>query len=322
MGVNIFYLSPNPYGGWVTFTAHLAHGLHEAGFEPAVFKRRDRCEYTDRPFGYDVWYRNLGNEEWPDELVDGPIILAAVHKKFAGYAVEIMERFPKRTSVVIHDPTELDGKLVECIKAHKINHFVIRKANLQHLPTAKLLLHPYQRMSPPPVRPPVHNAVSISRIDFDKNTAMLLDANRLLPEDRKISIRGFENRIYTRFNIVPHYPEWVQSKAAYPREIDSAVKLCAEAQYMVDMSLIKGDGGGTQYTFLEAMDAQAVPVIHYDWIRPDDEMRPGVNCLAVRSAEELRDVLMEDPPDLSEGMNETLSRHDATTVARTLMEML
>ena len=60
---------------------------------------------------------------------------------------------------------------------------------------------------------------------------------------------------------------------------------------MADMSLIKGDGGGTQYTTLEAWDAETVPIIHSGWIRRGDEMRDGKNCLVASSGEDLKRVI-------------------------------
>jgi hypothetical protein len=124
---------------------------------------------------------------------------------------------------------------------------------------------------------------------------MLLDANRLLPDHHKIQIRGFENRIYTRFKIVTKYPEWVQSVGHFPRGEGEAFKLLQRNTFNVDMSEIKGDGGGTQYTFLEAWDAGAVNVINSKWLRQGDDMQKGVNCIVVSAAEYLANVL-RDPP--------------------------
>ena len=37
-------------------------------------------------------------------------------------------------------------------------------------------------------------------------------------------------------------------------------------KFVIDLSLIKNDGGGTQYTFLEAIYNDCVLVLHNDWI--------------------------------------------------------
>jgi hypothetical protein len=93
---------------------------------------------------------------------------------------------------------------------------------------------------------------------------------------------------------VPHYPEWEQSKTTYERGTYTAVGLLGMYQTMVDMSLIKGDGGGTQYTFLEAWDANTVPIINRGWLSErDTTMRELGNCLAVRDGKELAWLLGE-----------------------------
>ena len=65
--------------------------------------------------------------------------------------------------------------------------------------------------------------------------------------------------------------------------------------YNVDMTQIKGDGGGTQYTWLEAWNAGCIPIIHDNWLldQPDD-MVPDENCIVVGSAEELAKVLSRE----------------------------
>ena len=53
------------------------------------------------------------------------------------------------------------------------------------------------------------------------------------------------------------------------------------------MSVIKGDGGGTQYTFLEAIHQDTVLILHSDWINAGSTFQSGHNCIGVGSAEEL-----------------------------------
>ncbi len=57
------------------------------------------------------------------------------------------------------------------------------------------------------------------------------------------------------------------------------------------MSIIKGDGGGTQYTFLEAIHQDCVLILHSDWINAGNTFQAGVNCIAVSNAEELAQVI-------------------------------
>lgn len=281
MKVDLFYLSPNPYGGWVTYTAHLMRCLEANGIKPTLFKIRPRTEKKERDFGYGISYRNISLD---DALArnERRLIVAAA-KNFAS---ETEALYNKGAGLVVHDPTELKN-----LPPLKGNVIVIRRVGLTYIPQATFIRHPYT------IKPYDHrglkkwNAISTCRIDFDKHTDILLDANRLLPKEKRIEIRGFENRIYTRFKIVPNYPEWEQSKAAYPRTVDAAYELLQQAFFAVDMSQIKGDGGGTQYSFLEAMNAGAINVIHKSWVMEGDDMRPNENCLAVADAAELAKVL-------------------------------
>jgi len=281
MKVDLFYLSPNPYGGWVTYTAHLIRCLEANGIKPTLFKIRPRTERNERNFGYGVKYRNISLN---DALArnERRLIVAAAKN----FSRETEALYSNGAGLVVHDPTELKN-----LPPLKSNVIVVRKVGLTYIPQATFIRHPYTIKQYDHVLEKKWNAISTCRIDFDKHTDILLDANRLLPEDKRIEIRGFENRIYTRFKIVRNYPEWQQSKAAYPRTVDAAYELLKQASFAVDMSQIKGDGGGTQYSFLEAMNAGAINIIHKSWIMENDDMKLNKNCLAVSDAAELSKVL-------------------------------
>jgi len=283
MKVDLFYLSPNPYGGWVTYTAHLMRCLEANGVEAKLFKIRPNTENRERDFGYGVKYRNISIND--ATLLGNRKLIVAAAKNFAQEALWL---YCSGAGLVVHDPTELKN-----LPMLSDNIIVVRRAGLKYIPNATFIRHPYSAL-PYDHAPKQHLAVSTCRIDFDKHTDILLDANRLLPENKRIHIRGFENRIYTRFKIVPKYPEWEQSKAAYPRTATAAYDLLKQATYAVDMSQIKGDGGGTQYSFLEAMNAGAINIIHASWLRNQDDMVNGENCVAINGPGELASLLDSD----------------------------
>lgn len=318
MKVDLFYLSPNPYGGWVTFTSHLMTALRASGVDCELFKIRPRSERKKRDFGYGKRYRNISLQEALGRK--GKKLIVAGAKQFKE---ETETLYRAGACLVIHDPTELKNlpenlDYTRCVS--------IRQIGARTLQGSVFIRHPYkcfseEDLSPqtivnyaedgsanksrwaaisdgiflPQKRTRPCKAISTSRIDFDKHTSLLLDANRLLNDEDKIDIRGFENRIYTRFKIVPHYPEWVQSVAQYPREESFAFEMMTNCTYNVDMTQIKGDGGGTQYTWLEAWNAGCIPIIHGNWLldQPDD-MVPDENCIVVGSAEELAKVLSRE----------------------------
>jgi hypothetical protein len=66
---------------------------------------------------------------------------------------------------------------------------------------------------------------------------------------------------------------------------------------MVDMSIIKGDGGGTQYTFLEAIYQDCVLVLHDEWTNKGSLFVSGVNCIVVSNEEELAKVMNVGIPE-------------------------
>jgi hypothetical protein len=285
MQVDLIYLSPNPYGGWVTYTSHLMKSLRAAGMLPNLYKVRPRAEKNTRPFGYGEVYKNTTLDYLFHSKT--PQLIVAAAKNFQE-CTDLL--WNTGAGLVVHDPTELKNLPGDVTTSNRV--VVVRKTGLEHLPKATFIRHPYVRVQNPEPVERNKNAISICRVDFDKHTDILLDANRLLPEDKRISIRGFENRIYTRFKIVPKYSEWKQSIGHFPREEGEAFKLLQQHTFAVDMSEIKGDGGGTQYSFLEAWDAGCINVINTAWIRPDDDMKHDVNCFAVHNHGDLASRLL------------------------------
>ena len=302
MKVDLFYLSPNPYGGWVTFTSHLMEALKEVGIYCELFKIRPKSELKSREFGYSKRYRNVSMQE---ALSRGNVKLIVAGAK--QFKEQTQTLYDNGACIVVDDPTELKNlpdnlDYSRCVSIRKIGARTLNGSTFIRHPykcftekdvNAQTLIEYSEGFSKKGSRP--KKAISTCRIDFDKRTHILLDANRLLEEENKIDIRGFENRIYTRFKIVPHYPEWVQSKAHYPREESFAFQMMTNCIYNVDMTQIIGDGGGTQYTWLEAWNAGCIPIIHKNWLldQPDD-MIPDKNCLVVDSAEDLAALLSQE----------------------------
>lgn len=262
--INLVYLTPNTTGGWVTFTRHLFTALSRINLRPRLLKCTKRTEGSRRQFGYGLEYRNMSLQGILE--AHGPLLLVAVGKKFAGIAKSIYEN-REDCYVVIHDPTEDYLDFVDNTRA-----IVIREIQQRRLPGSTFIRHPYdprrwdKEESDPRDRYRL-TAVSTSRIDYDKRIELILRANNRLSPEFQCHLHGFENRLYTRFRILPEFPEWEQSIRAYPRTENAATELLATANLAVDMSRIVGDGGGTQYTWLEAWDAGTLPVIHTDWLR-------------------------------------------------------
>lgn len=311
--INIFYLADNPFGGWVTFTHHLIRALERAGEEVRLFKVGTNFEDRERSFGYGHTYQNIDLSTAAGLVKDGGGIIAATDKRHMPQTRLLREM---GAVLVVHDPTEFKY-LPGVTEWERV--ITIRPSVQKLLPRSTFIPHPYERYASTLELPwdDRKRAVSVSRIDFDKRTDILLDANRILlakghTHQDRITIRGFENRIYTRFHIVEKYPEWTQSIASFPRDNGVAFNLCQQHKYMVDMSEIKGDGGGTQYSFLEAMDAGTIPILNAAW--GEGEMRDMQNCIMVSNASELAEIISNDiddefRADLICGFTEILHNH-------------
>lgn len=318
MRVALVFANTVRYGGHVTFTAHLYRALKDNGVSVRLYTPSTRTETFPRKFGYGLKYWNITPKDLLKE--DRQILITAPSKPLKEPIDALLAGDAR---IVVHDPAEFrHGWSLD--RAKKNGIIVIRKSMLEHLPKADLILHPYKRFYQNDEDSRSKFGISFSRIDYDKHTSILLDANRILPKRKKIDIRGFENRIYTRFNIMPKYPEWKQSIAAYPREFRFAVKMAHDYRFMFDMSVIKKDGGGTQYTFLEAMDAGAVCVLNEEWIIKGHVMKPGVNCLSVANAKDIKKLAREaeDRLDIRYAGYRLLKKHDHIKIGQQYVEVL
>ena len=61
------------------------------------------------------------------------------------------------------------------------------------------------------------------------------------------------------------------------------------------MSIIKGDGGGTQYTFLEAIHHDCALILHKEWVDQGNTFKKDFNCYVVGFTEnvgqEIADII-------------------------------
>ena len=265
------------YGGWVTFTAHLC-----LKYKCELFKIAKRTEKRKREYGYNVQYQNITMDNL---LQKDKFVITAVDKHYWEY----LHLFPKGTILIIHDPTELKGKQNEIVKL--IEHFkiiTIRKTVQEFIKKeynidTDFLPHPfyeYQKGN----EPSNYYSLSISRIDFDKHTDLILEANQYIPDDdKKIQIFGAENRLYVHHKLkdLKFHDYW---HGKFPKTLPLSHEgkdLLNDCHFIVDMSIIKGDGGGTQYTFLEAIYHDCALILHKEWVEQGDTFKKDHNCYVV-----------------------------------------
>jgi len=309
---NLLYLAKPIYGGWVTFTAHLSNK-----YDWPIYKITKNTEKSKRDYGYDCPYQNMC---LADILSLDNILITAVDKHYWQY----LHLFPKDTEIVIHDPTECKSSKIGNPLIQKIGELepvlpnfkviTIRESVRNYLSKnfqidSTYLRHPFYNYKKSDKEGLGYNAVCISRIDFDKNTDIILKANALI-EDKKnqIYLFGAENRIYVHHKLKDlNIQEFWKGK--FPKNLEPTYEdksILKDAKYMVDMSIIKGDGGGTQYTFLEAIYGNSVLVLHEEWINKGSLFVSGVNCIGVSNEQELANIMNNG---IDQGLTDTILKN-------------
>jgi hypothetical protein len=271
----LFYLSNSDYGGWVSFTYHLANLLQE----DSVIKIKPTLK------GGGTFYGNVRYFNVPKEVIkkfEQPII-TAVDKAHYQYL-----RLFKNPIIVIHDPTELSEEMLQIAKTNKV--ITIRESVHNLLLSLginnQFLKHPFYKYK----KEKGNNAInrSLSRVDFDKNTHIICKANNL---GAGIEIYGYKNHIYY-FHKLKELGFDSQYKGYYSKKINDISSLYANTKYLVDLSTIKQDGGGTQYTFLEAEYHHCGLILHKDWCNvPNSVYRNGENCHTIADEHELLEAI-------------------------------
>jgi len=284
--IQLIYMARPIYGGWVSFTAHMA-----LKYSLPLYKIGSRTEEKQRDYGYGVQYQNRA----PSDLPKGRILITAIDKTY----YEFLDKMPDGTMIVIHDPTEVSGKGKEPVlkalarfKVITIRESVKKFLKDQFGIKSKFVVHPFYEYPFTKTKDP-GGAVSISRIDFDKHTDIILKANKQLKDP--IDIYGAINRQYVFFKLNDlGFKRFY--KGPFEKSFEDLDDILADAKYVVDMSVIKNDGGGSQYTFLEAMYQGCALVINAKWVEGSKtEFEDGKNCFVVADEEELVSLMNKDP---------------------------
>ena len=276
--MNLLYLAKPRFGGWVSFTAHLS--LKQKW---KLYRITNTDEKKTRPFGYGVQYQNIKIDSLPNN-----ILITAIDKNFFKYLYDI----PDGSHIVIHDPTELKKELLVHLPRFKI--ITIRetveallkdKYNLDSL----FLPHPFHQY--PRTIGPRSGICSISRIDYDKHTDILIKANEFLTVP--IDIYGAKNDLYVYRKLGDTLDPFY--KGAFNKNFEELDKILSSYKFMIDMSAIKGDGAGSQYTFLEAIYHRNILILSKAWTSGlSSEFKHGINCLIVETAEDINELIDDD----------------------------
>lgn len=273
----LFYLSNSQYGGWVSFSYHLSKILNE----DHVIKVKDTFKGGSQFYG-DVKYKNIKKSAIHN--FTNPIILAVDKAHY-----ELLKYF-KDATIIIHDPTELSSEVLQFAKTNRVItiretvHRILNKMGIENV----FLKHPFYKYSKYDLNKKYNR--SLSRVDFDKNTDIICKANNI---GANIEIYGYKNHIYY-FHKLKELGFDKYYKGYYSRNLNDISKLYAETRYLVDMSTIKNDGGGTQYTFLEAEYHDCGLILHKNWCNVANSIyKHRENCYAVSNEKELLDALKQ-----------------------------
>lgn len=335
--VHLVMLNPNKFGGTVTYTAHLYHALKAAGAEPMIYEIGKRLS-GPRGFGYGCPVMRC-----PSHIIAG--LKGIIHitacvmtraNKNDEYERAVAELYDAGAFITIHDPNDLNNSFDrEFISSRRIA--IIRPNNTRICPNATFIPHPFVRHYKNFMFSATRekHAVTLSRLGAIKRTKWIVEANRFLPPSRQVWLRGYDDRFFTYNAFVRDgkYPEFRQDsdlppgeQKTFKKELGEAQKIAVQAKYLVDLTEIKGDGGGTQYSFLEGIDAGCVLILNKAWTDVHCSMwKDGYNCLTVGSMEELVDTLNKTRSfgfleGLASKAHSILTNHEPFKIGRRYLE--
>lgn len=281
------------FGGFVSYTSHLHRTFSVGGYVPSLYKIGKKTEAKKRNFNGHVKYQNVSLLDAINIASSQPTIIVAAYWK--QYSEPIRQLLKQNAHLVLHDPTEYDSNLLKCVQRYKTKVISIRACNVDNLAELQVpsvyIPHPYDPIKIGKVEKK-HHAIALSRIDFDKHTEIIAKANEKLDISNRVAIYGEVNRLYAYHKLAEATPQWEENYyGRFPLEWDSAVKKTASAEYVVDMSVIAKDGGGTQYTFLEAWNGGADLILNKKWVDnvPDTPVKNA--ALFASDEHELAEIL-------------------------------
>jgi len=278
--IPFFYLADSKYGGWVSFSAHLSLITEKNIFKVSPTGR------GSGEYGYGVFYKNV--TEGLSSVLENKVILA-IDKNHR----TMLNNF-KNSIVVIHDPTEIDDGVLDFLKKSK-KVITIRKSVsdflLKHKIDTEFIPHPFYQYEKSEVKR-IGNAVALSRIDFDKGTHTIVEANNI---GANIRIYGSKNPFYYYHKLKDlGFDQYYYGE--YKKTFNDSRKLYGGFDKLVDLSVIKNDGGGTQYTFLEADYWNQTIIVHKKWAdNPHSIWKENENCYVVSNANELLEAVKKEP---------------------------
>jgi len=284
-------------GGTASFALHLYAAMKMAEIDVRMYQFSDNPKGSKVLKGYGVRVHYATPEKALKIVRNNPSLLVSPE-----HEPLIKDLMKAGMRIVIHDPSEFVRKShrnYEHLQDETLikDPICIRPTLQAFYKDAHFIPHPYVRQFQEWVGGDLASrkiACSIARLTFVKRPEIILEANRHIHSDsEKIQLLGAENRLCTFHKLMPKFPEFKQGGRGLPLEWGASSRKAAEYMLAVDLTRFPHDGGGSQYTFMEAWDAGTVNVIHGDWLRYPGEIRADYNCLTIGSPEELAALIKE-----------------------------
>lgn len=223
--------------------------------------------------------------------------------------------------IVVHDPIEYYPEMLEL--ASKYSHIItIRLKNTHNLDergfSNTFVRHPYSRASLS--LQSKSGAVACTRLNYNKNNDVVIKANKL---GCPIDVFGERNTHYCDDYLDKRHPDWRRwYKGVIENKVHAVTKILSRYQYAVDLSMLTMDGGGTQYSFLEAWDAGCMLIVHKMWILDGYEIIDGLNCLAVSNEYELQEAIESNQAYDTSIHDTLLQSHSAENTTAKMIDII
>ena len=252
-----------------------------------------------------------------------PFFITIFKESYLPVITRLNDEGDNKNILIIHDHRDISEKVVPYIK-NKWKLITIRKTVQEYLNTkynldSLFLYHPFYPYSvtSSKTHKQKKGAVSISRISFEKNTDIIIKANNLLRrQEDQIKLYGSASRMYVHLLLGGYNGDFNKYyHGIFDKSFSTLSNLLAGVKFVVDLSVLKHDGGGTQYTFLEAIHNDCALILHRKWIENVNpkycDFKEGYNCFVVENEKELADLIRKDPDTVTVVQNakRLINRH-------------
>ncbi len=330
--MNLIYLTPWPVGGFASFTNHMYHALIREGEDVNVLRcNLDKDEASTREIkSQGIVYRNVSVKTAVKMTKNEPTLIAAVARPDDMRDPDTLMKLVKAGAVCRVASTQEFKQFPHLEYLKKTDQLVlcIRKSLLPFFKNAQYLPHPYvptnERHKFTSEWTERKRACQLAMVAHNKNPEMVCRANRKVERALRVVQLGKETTPWIGMNLKKKYKNYKKPKGY--KSSAEGVRLAEAYQLAIDLSVYPNEGGGTQFCFMEAIDAGCINVLHREWTKVKGDMIEDENCLAIGSRNELVRVLEGDKDGglkrIYKNSLDILAAHSPRVVVRSLRKAL